>query len=480
MEENRETRRKRVKQNKENNEGRQFKLSDYLLVLMLLLLTIAGVVLYFGGKKETKIDEAAVAQIEYDSSSKVDFYINDENIFYVSKDSVKLFDSKLKEKWSDSNSITNPIVCGSGNTVAVGERNGTSIRVFNQDGHLYNETLEGELVTFGVGADGSLGTVFHSNSDYKLKAFNHAGEEIFTGDYAANQGVPMGIDISDDGRICVVTVMKTDKLEIESDIVFYYMNADEKKPVTNIDSSGLFASVTHKGLPFKVDFLGGNRCVALFDNAVMFVEPENLNEETRTVEVPVANKIRFACINGDDSVALAMGEKLLNTENGVEDNSVLWYNSKGEKINEYKPEKTITGLYPGNEETVIAMERNFDGVSSKGGLQWNYTATQDMLKVLPYDGNKKMLAASYVGAVLAKAGKGVTLTEVESGSEATTTAGSEIETKAQAETKAQTETKVQAETKTQTETKAQAETKTQTETKTRTETKTQTETKAGE
>ena len=467
MEDNSQNRRKRQSDENERNmdEGSKFRKGDYIFIFVLLMLVIASVVIYFSGQGEKSLEEASIGRIEYEASDKADFYVYEDNIFYVAKDSVKMFDGKLNEQWSESCNIMNPVVCGSGNTVAVAEKGGSTIKVFNEKGMAYDAAFEGSLVTFGTGADGSVGAIYRADSDYKLKIFNPSGEVPFTGDYAAANGVPMGIDISDDGRICAVAVMTASGLDIESNIIFYYINADEKKPVTQVDSSGMFASLVHNGLPFKVSFTGDNRCMVLLDNAFLFINPEDMNDESRCVEVPLANKVSFACINGDGTLAAVMGEKLLNTEDGAEENTVLWYNSKGERINEYKPQKIVTGLYPGENVTVIAMDRSFDGVSNGGHLQWSYTATQDMTKVLPYDGNSKMLAASYVGAVLAKAGKGSSLTEIETGSEGTTLTveGSTRKENPQTETKAQNTTGAEA--GTQVTTKPQAETNIQTTTK---------------
>ncbi len=318
-------------------------------------------------------------------------------------------DQKGKEKWVDSYTMLSPVMLSDDNVVALAEENGTNVRVYNENGLLYNVTFNEAIVTFAVNGTGCLGTITKKGSDYELSVYSSSGERVYGGNYVAKDGIPMAMDISDDGSMFAVSFMNISNIKLTSNVLFYYINNSDS---TDIESSnGMFTSVVcNDCMPFLLRFTADNRCISLMDNKIVFISP-TAGQDTQKVEIPVGNRISYSCVNGDGTVALAFGEPLLNAAQQLEKNTVLWYDSKGNKVNEYKADKDITGLYPGEDITVIAMDRAFNAFKTKGGSLWQYTALQDTLKVLAFNGSDKMLAVTPIKATLAKVGKGNNLIE---------------------------------------------------------------------
>ena len=341
-----------------------------ILLLIIVVIAIISVIFINRGRDVDMTESNVLVSRDYELSSKADFYTCGSNIFYATKDSLRLMDQKGKEAWVDSFTMISPVMLGDKNTVAIAEKNGNNIRVYNESGFIYNVT------------------------------FNEP---------VARDGIPTAMDISDDGRMFAVSFMNINNIKLQSNILFYYIDNAEANGVES--SNGMYTSVVCEDcMPFMLKFTPDNKCVALMDDRAVFIDPAE-SGETQKLEVSLGNSIGYACVNGDGTVAIALGEPLLNAAEQLEKNTVLWYNSNGDKVNEYKAERDITGLFYGDDITVIAMDRYFEAYKTKGGSVWQYTALQDTTKVLAYNGNDKMLAVTPVRAVLAKVGKGNNLIE---------------------------------------------------------------------
>jgi hypothetical protein len=389
------------------------------LIILLLLLVIAmlGAAVWYvtkGGDVDMT-EGSIVTQINYELSAKADFYTNDGNIFFATKDGIKMLDGKGKDKWSETYTMLSPVLIGDENIVAVAEKNGNAIRVYNENGALYNVSFNDPVVTYSINGTGYMGAITSSDSSYELTVYDNSGQLLFKGSYAADDGIPTAMDISDDGKMFAVSFININSINMQSNVLFYYIN---KSDVQSVDSSdGMFTSLVREGsLAVGITFTSNNRCIVVMDDRLDFVDT-SVGADQGTAEVTLGNRITSACVNGDGTIAVALGEPVLNAEVQSEENTVVWYSAAGAKLSEYQPDKTVTGLFAGEETTVIAMDRAFEAYKPKGQSVWKYTALQDTARVLPYDGDSKLIAVTSGKAIVAKVGKGNNLIEVLEGSQ---------------------------------------------------------------
>jgi len=411
------------------NEKGSSKIGLIIIFIILISLAIAFFVATRG--REIDMTESNVLFTrDYELSTKSDFYTYGDNIFHTTKDSLVLLDENGNEVWKDSFTMLYPVMRGDKNAVALAEKNGTKLRVYNENGLLYKMEFEQSLITFTVNGMGYIGAVNKKDSDYELLVCNQQGEEIHKSVFVADEGIPTAVDISEDGSVLAVSFMNINNIKLTSNVTFYYIDGNKTESTESGD--GMFASeLFEDSMPVALRFLADNNCVAVMDNKLAFIDCDE-SEGVQKVEVPIGNSISYACVNGDGTTAVAFGEPLLNAAERLEKNTVIWYDSKGNKINEYKSRRDITGLYPGEDITVIAMNREFEAYGTGGGYIWSYTAVQDTSKVLPYNGKDKMLAVTPVKATLTRVGKGNRLKEIAPEDNATTPSALEEATGAEA------------------------------------------------
>lgn len=446
----------------EHPKPKKVKLPLIIIAIIFILAAIVAILLLSQNKQVDMTDDTLITSFNYELSSKADFYTYGSNIYYATNGGMQLVNAKGDNQWTDSYTMISPVLIGDKNIAAVAEDKGNTVRLYNEGGLLYNVSFNEQILTFAINSMGYLGTINKNGSDYSLSIYDNTGAVVFGASFPAEDGIPTCMDISDDGKMFSVGFINTGSINIESNILFYYINSSDVQSVENSD--GMFASVVSEDcIPVMLRFTADNRCIAVTDDRALFIDP-TADDANRTIEIPLGNRLRAVCINEDCTLTMAMGEQILNAENQLAENTVVWYNSNGSKINEYLPEKEITALFPGsNNITVIAMDRNFEAFTTKGESIWTYTAIQDTSKVLPFNGNSEMLVVTPMRAMLAKVGKGNSLIEIES----VTTDNKTEETTAQTQTKADTETtsEIQSETQSenQTETTSEASTETTTE-----------------
>ncbi len=446
--------------NKKTVEFPQKKKSKLPILITVIILVLAAIILLILLSRNRQVDmtnDTLIASLDYELSSKADFYTYEDKIYYATKDGMQLINESGNSEWSDSYTMISPVLIGDKNIAAVAEDNGTTVRLYNENGLLYNVSFNETVLTFAINSAGYLGTVNKNGSDYSLSIYDESGTVVFGASFPADDGIPTCIDISDDGRMFSVGFIKTSGINIESNILFYYINSNDVQSVENSD--GMFASVVSEDcIPVILRFTSDSRCIAVTDDRALFINP-TASEDNRTVEVPLGNRLKAVCVNGDDTLAMAMGEQILNADNQLAENTVVWYNSNGGKINEYTPDKEITSLFPGIDMTVLAMDRNFEAYNTKGQSVWTYRAIQDTTKVLPFNGSDKMLVVTPMRAMIAKVGRGNSLIEIE-----TETSDERIEettSQTQAETQVENQSEIQSESQTEFETETQIETTTE-------------------
>jgi hypothetical protein len=398
------------------------KLPYILLVLLVLALLAVLVVWLTKGKQIEFSEDSVLSTFEYDSSSGADFYTYDEYIYYVNKNSVELSNRGASRVWEYPCALTTPVLVGEKTTVAVTEKNSTAINVYNETGLLYEATFDGAVVTFGINGTGWLSAVSKNGNNYDLSVYNKDGVKCVSGVYTTKDALPMAIDVSDDGTMYSVAFLDINGLELCTYVNFYYTNKDDVSSGQTdgqavdgqtVDSSnGLFTNEKSEGsIPVMLKFTRNNRCTVLLDDTILFINTQADSSANRTIKVSLGNQIKAACVAEDGTLAIATGEAMLNVAQREDENTVLWYNAEGTLMNKESYDRDITGLYAGDDDVVVGMDRTFEAHKNKGSYIWRYTAIQETSKMLTYDGDNKALKITPLGAAVTKVGKGNEMVE---------------------------------------------------------------------
>ena len=197
-------------------------------------------------------------------------------------DGIELRDRKNQTLWSDHYTMENPQMISCGDAIAIYDKNGTKIVVYDADGKA------GEI------------TASYPNMD--------------------SPGYPMDLSLSADGLWMAVSYAYEDGGKMKSQVAFYNFGSRGEDLVDNLASSSSYTDM----LCPQIETAGTSSWVAFFDNG--FHVYEGTNKPKETVSVSEDGEI-LSCAYADDRVVL-----ILRGESDDHPYRMKIYNLKGKQL----------------------------------------------------------------------------------------------------------------------------------------------------
>ncbi len=358
-------------------------LKRIVIGVALIVTLVAGTGVFLKYQTYQNITVESIYKIEEANNSNYIEYAG--GILKYSRDGVVYLDKGGEEIWNQPCQMKNPIVEVCKGTVAVGDRGGTSILVFQKDG------LKGEIKTTSpkqkvvVSEQGIVGTVLKGESVPQIICYDAKGNVLVKQNTSlANTGYPFDIAISNNGEALLVSYLSTKGSESVTKVICYNFGetGDEKK-----DHQIFEKEYENEVIP-TVAFLDENSSVLIGNDILVFHNGLDHLEEIKKIKV----KKEIKSVSYDkNKVALILKN---SGETGYE---LRVYNTKGKQIlskdfeGEYGNIK-MTGdqvvLYDGNK----CMIFNFSGVCKfEGKMEAN------ILEIFRMTGLNKYMVISAEG-----------------------------------------------------------------------------------
>lgn len=211
------------------------------------------------------------------------------NVLTYSRDGVNCTDASGTVLWNQTFEMQNPMCSISGNKVAFGDYNGSTIYMLGTEG------LEGQVDTkmpirsFCISQNGVVATVLDGGSTTWIYLFNTAGEEIaYFKTSMQNSGYPVRISISPNGKLVSVAHLQVGTGSMVTSVAFYNF---DKVGKNNIDNYASGYDYPDEVVPM-LQFLDNESAFAVSDGRIMLyrggerpvMQSETLiNEEIQSV-----------------------------------------------------------------------------------------------------------------------------------------------------------------------------------------------------
>ncbi len=351
-----------------------------IFLLALAILLNSHIVLEIG-EKQTMFSK------EYSMSSKADFSVLGDNIFYVSKDGMIFLDKDGNTLWTDTFTMSSPYMLCDGDYAAVADSGSKTVNVYDKSGKLYQISAAGPITTFAVNPLGCCAVVCKVNEDYRVDVYSNTGETMFECARASKDGIPLGIDISNDGSVVAIALVNYyNNININSSVLFYYTVKSEAQ--TTESSDGLISAVeVPDALAGIVKFMPDNYCIVASDKSLMYIDcsgsakkDEEQPRFDKEWEKVFKNYITAFDIVNNKEIAIAFGDavSVVDEQAAADENTVHWYNLRGREIGSAKSEERITDISSSDKGTIITSGKDFTAYNSRGRELWSYTAIQNV------------------------------------------------------------------------------------------------------
>lgn len=381
--------------------------------LIFLILAAAVLILLFIISRNTviKIGEKQVMfSQEYTMNSKAAFHVCNDSIYYSSKDGMILLNKKGETVWTDTFTMTSPVMLCDGEYSAVADNKSKTVNVYNLTGKLYSVTAGGDITTFTVNPIGCCAVVCKTDDNYKIDVYSEAGEQMFEGSYAASDGMPLAVDISDDGKLLAVSLVNISEINMKSNVLFYYTTKTEAQ--NSESSDGMISAINcEEDMAGVVRFLPDSSCIIATDKKIMDIGGKNTDSYIQNWEIPYTNYITAMDIVDNKYIALAYGEPISAGTKAKPSNSVYWYNTRGKEIGSAVCDERITNISSAQEASIVYMGKNFKAFTVRGKELWSYTALQNVESIQFYDSQDTIVLATATKMNLLDVKKGAEMEE---------------------------------------------------------------------
>ncbi|MCD7855677.1 MAG: DUF5711 family protein [Clostridiales bacterium] len=426
-------------ENKEKKKKISWRRIVLIIIAAVVIIFLCGRI-YHGFFSSTggSIIGEAINTISYEQGDKADFCAVDGGLYFVTKDGVIFLNNRgTSAKWQDTYTMMNPVVSNDGDIIGVSEKGGSQLCVYSTAGSLYKIAAEGSITSFAVNKKGGSALITETDTEYTITAYTESGFTAFMAKSPIEEGLAIGCDLSDDGSYLAVSYVYTGYTELESRIVIYNLKQAADTDASLDEEKEMVASFIRSGeILGIVSFMDNDTLAALSSSELVCI---NLYTEGNNVKysekwsLTFKNTVKAMTFMGKKYIALAYGEKNLNSSEAEENNTLAVYSLNGKELFKTVLDKDIEGLYS-NKSTVIAkMGRSFRAFNSRGGRVLSYTVTQDVNKLLLYDNNSKALIAAskeaYIMNVKSK-GIGTVISKLKTSEDDDSSIGTELETEA--------------------------------------------------
>lgn len=365
-----------------------------LIIVAVVLIAAMGIYLYI---KYQTYDYIQIVETYQELSADNTNYKQCMNgILRYGKDGIALLTNEGEEVWNQPCQMSNPVVEMCGNSVAVGDKGGTSILVFEKKG------LKGEIQTtrpiekISVSSQGIVCAILSDEDTPLVICYDAKGNVVVEHTVSLKKmGYPVDVAISQDGKTMLVSYLYTQSNEMVSKIVYYYFGAGKTEKE---DYQVKYQEINNVVAPVTA-FLKEEVSLIVTDASLIFYEGLKEPEEIETVKL--TGEIQSVAY--DDKIVAVVSK---NSDGS--DYKLNIYNTQGKMLSSMAVEKEYANLKV-EDGQVIMYDGQMCSIYMKNGIhKFEGKMDENILEIFPTSGLNKYIvinASGFHEAELARIGE---------------------------------------------------------------------------
>lgn len=345
-----------IEKEKRRNQGKWRKVIIVCVIAAGIALGIASIVLYMQTYTGMRVSDTY--RIGNMTSNNYEQFAD--GVIKYSRDGIVYLNSRGEEKWNHPYQIKNPFIDVNSESVAVADKGGNDILVFQESG------LKGEIRTtlpiekVAVSEQGIVAAVLKNESNPRIICYDTAGNVLVEHKASlTGVGYPVDIALSPDGQVLQAAYLSVTKGEMTSRVCYYnFGEAGASKTDHQVTEKEYKGSVIGFGF-----FMNENVSVAVGDDSLTIFKGKEEPKEEKVVSI--SGEIQNVFYSSK-----YIGIILKMSGNGKYE--VCLYNSSGRRVlsrsldGEYKTAKISGGqiiLYDGKKCSIFTRfgTRRFEG-----------------------------------------------------------------------------------------------------------------------
>ncbi len=315
-----------------------------------------------------------------EANPSVKFASYKSKVIRYSNDGISLLSDKFQAEWTQGFNMQKPMVDICGDYIAVADTKGDSVYLFDGSGLVKKISVTYTTEQIRVTSKGSVITVLGDQDRKYLKYYDKEGDLIAEGMVQLKKtGYPMNIDISDDGRLLVVSYLYVSNGIMKSNIVFYNFDNMGQTQLDKIVASYEYESTI---IP-EIRFYGNEQVVAIGDNGVYLFEGREKPGLKKTIKF--TEELESVFFDNDKfglTFNLSGDEKPYKTE---------VYRSNGTRIGSFKMDTSYDTVCFSGQNILTYNDVDCKLYSMSGAVKFSYTFDNRIYLMHPVNGKDRFV-----------------------------------------------------------------------------------------
>ncbi|MCX4268470.1 MAG: DUF5711 family protein [Lachnospiraceae bacterium] len=252
-------------------------------IVLIMVLFLTGIHFYEKNRTYTGYDVLTLTELT--ESGNMTYITYGDYILRYSMDGISCLDKNGVLIWGQAYEIKNPIIDLCKDYVAVAGQKENSIYLFNRSGSQGAITTEYPITSISVASQGVVAAVLENNGTNYIKIYDKNGKELVgMKTFLERNGYPMSVDLSEDGRKLVVSLIDIAENELENSLVFYNFSEVGQNYIEKLVGGYSKKELGDVLIP-EVVFLDNTIVCAFADSRLIFFRMKEIPELIQIVEI---------------------------------------------------------------------------------------------------------------------------------------------------------------------------------------------------
>jgi uncharacterized protein YxeA len=355
-----------------SRKKRYKKRKNIIIIMLLLLIAVAGasylVYLYNRCYQNYKV----IKSVDLTGESASGYLSFGSSVVRYSKNGAEAYDKDGKLLWNGSYEMTDPITDSCGNYIAIADKGGKSVQVFNEKGSAGNYTAESNITKIKVASQGVTAVLMQQGEDNYIKLYDLDGTELGIIKKSVNDtGYPLDFAISNDGRKLVVIYLSVTGGDMVSHVLCYSFDKVGKNQPDHFVGGYHFGKGT---VASRAVFLNNNTFCIYYDKGF---EIDSIPEIPKTIKrVSLKGKILSILHNKEHTGVV------LESENGSS-KSLLLYNLQGKQVLNKALDMNYKRIFLTEKEIILYDDLSCTVMKTNGKVKFKHTFEGDITEFYP-------------------------------------------------------------------------------------------------
>lgn len=332
-----------------------------VLILLVATVLLLGAIFFVLYQRNRTFDSFEIVNTYYFEETGVMSYETYlDNVVRYSKDGITYVNAKGEVVWSSAYQMKMPKVCVNKEYVVAADFNGNEVYLFDSEGPVKNFTTPYNICNVEVSANGVTAVVLEADEENYIFLYDKSATELVEIKTTIGQnGYPMDIGLSQDGKKMVASYVNTQNMGITTRLAFYNFGSVGQ----NENSDRLMGGEDFlDSLVPEVKFLDNDTVCAFVDNQIVVYDMKDKPGEKTRIEL--SNQPKSVFVN-ENYIGI-----ITEFENQTGKYQLKVYNLEGKERFQTEINMEYIQIVAGEDELLILGSNNLLVMDYRGNIKF--------------------------------------------------------------------------------------------------------------